>query len=331
MASPASTAKKDSRRDSLRGDEVLTALKSSRETEHPLAQSESASPNDYPEAYFERPPGPDRAISGISTADSIRTIRPAPRLPIPELHPNLEMIEEPSLRSRVENLFNGTTKALNRLASRDRWSQRSPSSSRCSSDAGDAHGGPSLAINTSSASGTMLTPEVLRTASPVESYTEDRRYAKFSPAASTEEAYNQAQEINQRRFIQEARANAEAVSQEPEGVTDECPPSPDDLTYLEKQKAQPSASTIASSVHDVDNSSVSQNMSTRSFGMPSNASSPPAEGFLSEHKLPTEPDFMRTADTVRERPTGAALEEREEDDDDDNESDDEGMMMAAKR
>ena len=340
---------KESRRQSLKPDELVNALKTSRDTEHPLAQSQTASP-DTPEqgSYFEdvekRPPGPDRAISAMSGADSIRTVRAIQRPPIPEIHSDLSQITEPGLRSKVESLWENTSKALNRLASRDRHG-RSTSSSRTSSDGGgdDAHGGPSLAISTASAAGNMLTPDALRTVSPVEFPAEERRYSKFSPPASSQEAFDQAQEINRRRFIQEAEASAEAAANTPERQesTDECPPSPDDITYLQKQKeldAGPSASTIASSVDGMGNSSVSQNMSNGSFGMPSNASSPPTEGFLSadfKSLQTTEPDYMRTADTIKERPataTGASLEARAGDDEgDDYESEDEGMMMTASK
>ena len=181
----------------------------------------------------------------------------------------------------------------------------------------------------------MLTPEALRTQSPVDFPVEERRYSKFSPAPSSDAAFGQAQEINQRRYIQEAKASAEAAAKTPERQesTDSCPPSPDDITYLQKQKeldAGPSASTIASSVDGMGDSSVSQNLSTPSFGMPSNASSPPAEGFFPiEYKDLPEPDFMKTADTIKARPTatGKSLEARGVDDADEEDSDDEGIIM----
>jgi len=277
----------------------------------------------------------------MSTADSVRTIRaPQPqRPPLPDIYNDPD--QESSWRARAEDLWEGTTRTFERLASRTRWrNDRSPSLSRNSST-GDVHTGPSLAVSTAFAAGSIATPDQLmspvevqspKVTSPIE--VQGRRQSRML-GESSDAAYSQAQEMNQRRMIQESRAKQEAeIQQQTEPSNNECPPSPDDITFLEKQRfndsiqAAPSASTIASSVEFNDNSS--HNMSNPSFGIPSNASSPPAEGWLSTEckDVPKdEPDFMRTADTVTERPvaTGKALEERVEEDDDDSE--DEGMTM----
>ncbi|RMZ76548.1 hypothetical protein DV737_g4736, partial [Chaetothyriales sp. CBS 132003] len=280
--SPTGKTAKEVRRQSLKPDDIVGTLKAPREQEHPLAQSQTASPDILDnESYFGemeiRPTGPDRAVSGVSAADSLRTIRPVNRPQIPDIQSELEQITEPSIRSRVENIWGDTAKGLNRLTSRDRWSTRSLSSSRAASENGDIQVSQSPSVSTSYARDNIQIPDVLPTQMPAECGEEERR--------SADAAFHQAQEINQRRFIQEAR-EAEAASRVPERQesSDSCPPSPDDITYLQKQKgldAGPSASTIASSVDDTANSSVSQSMSTPSFEMPSNASSPPAEGFLS--------------------------------------------------
>jgi len=373
---------KDSRRASLRGDELVTALRTSREntTEHPLAQSETASPvGARHSAYFDdstsygkaastgctpvveqqeyRPRGPDRATSAMSTADSVKTIRPSKvqRASIAEVPHDFEppVMTELGFKSRVEGLWEGTTRTFARLASRERRSHRSdrsPTSSRHSSES-DAHAGPSLAVSITSASGAIETPGVLRattTMSPIDGNASPPTSMmsapapptiagrKFTAPASSEAAFEQAQEVNQRRLIQEAYHEAEAAAaatttrpRSQATASSECPPSPDDILFLEQQRskvmresyttstlpgpiqAAPSASTIASSVDDYGHSSVSQSMSNPSFGIISGASSPPGESFLlAEYKdRPSDahptggevpPAFMRTADTITE-------------------------------
>lgn len=399
---------REARRSSLRGDEVLAALKTSREnTEHPLAQSETASPFDHPHEYFsenlsdqkaastggspiverdQRPRAPERAVSTFSNADSVKTIRASQihRLPVPmpeiAQEPERSVSQERGVGARVGGIWEGI-KPLVRIGSRDRRSRGdcSPSLSRDSSecDVQAARGGPSLALSTASATGALEQPDALRTTmSPVSynisppvphSVTNTPHKTAFQAPASTSAAFEHAQEVNQRRMILEAHYQAEAeaaATKRSESQTtfeDECPPSPDDITFLKKQEARattdpselsiapvpiqagPSASTIASSTDGYGASSVSQSMSVPSFGIISSASSPPGEGFLGPEVTDPQPDasslgkeaepsFMRTADTVTKhgRPmqvaTGAALEDREapsyDDDDDDGNDDD---------
>lgn len=400
----------DARRSSLRGDELLAALKTSREnTEHPLAQSQTASPDESPrDRYFNepslasaaspiheresRPRGPDRAASALSTAESVRTIRASQmqRMPLPhsETLPELERqaLPDRGIKAMVDGLWEGTTRTLGRLGSRDRRSQRSdqsPAPSRHSSE-GDGHAGPSIAVSTASAAGAIEPPDALRgTASPIDYNTAPpasagmnipRPKSVVQAPASSEGAFEQAREVNQRRLIQEANSQAEAAAEaasrpRSQPVTDECPPSPDDIVFLEKQRTRlanepspfsidsiqggPSASTIASSLDEYEASSVSHSMSNPSFGIVSSASSPPGEGYYHtgpsemprDHTLSAkdaEPDFMRTADTIikhgrpQQLATGAALEEwpdnSYDDDQDgygDDESDEEGIVMGS--
>lgn len=408
---------REARRSSLRGDEVLTALKTSREnTEHPLAQSETASPFDHPHEYFsqspsdhkaastggspmvEKEPRPralERGNSAFSNAESVKTIRASQLhrlpLPMPEIsqEPDRSISQERSVRARVDGLWEGT-KSLVRIGSRDRRSRgdRSLASSRNSSecDMQAARGGPSLAISTASAAGAFEQPDALRTTmSPINyntsppvppSVTNTPHKTSFQAPTSSPEAFEHAQEVNQRRLILEAhyqaKADAEAATRSlSQSTFDECPPSPDDITFLRKQQTQiasdppelaiesvpiqagPSASTIASSTDGYGASSVSQSMSIPSFGIVSSASSPPGEGFLGPESTDvqldsstlgseTEPSFMRTADTVTKhgRPmqvaTGPALEDRQsisydEGHIDDDDSDEEIMMMGPSR
>lgn len=408
---------REARRSSLRGDEVVAALKTSRETaEHPLAQSQTASPDGSPrDTYFSeqlsaqkppsaggspmaeresRPRGPDRVTSTLSAAESVKTIRASQvqRLPFSFAETghdwDRQILPERGLRARVDGLWEGTTKGLARLGSRDRRSQRneqSPAPSRHSSD-GDGHAGATLAVSTASAAGAIERPDALRTVvSPIDYNTappippsmhiQHNKSAVQAPA-STQEAFEQAQEVNQRRLIQEAHYQAEAAAEaasrlQNQHVTEDCPPSPDDIIFQKKQRtktlsdpppfsigsipiqAEPSASTIASSVDGYGASSVSQSMSNPSFGIVSSASSPPGEGYLNADYpgappdisggKDMEPDFMRTADTITKhgRPTrlatGAPLEDWQDDShnndeyddggDGDDDSDEEGMMM----
>ncbi|KAK4949795.1 hypothetical protein LTR10_011637 [Elasticomyces elasticus] len=406
----------DARRSSLRGDELLAALKTSREnSEHPLAQSQTASPDESPrDRYFyepsvasaavspmyereSRPRGPDRAASAISTAESVRTIRASQMqrmplsLPHSETLPDLERqaLPDRGIKAMVDGLWEGTTRTLGRLGSRDRRSQRSdqsPAPSRHSSE-GDAHAGASIAVSTASAAGSIEPPEALRGSvgamSPIDYNTAPPESAGMNipnqgstmqAPASSDGAFEHAREVNQRRLIQEANIQAEAAAEaasrpHSQPVTDECPPSPDDIAFLEKQRTRlanepspfsidsiqggPSASTIASSLDGYEASSVSHSMSNPSFGIISSASSPPGEGYYhtDSAEVPrdvklsgkdAEPDFMRTADTIvkhgrhQQHATGAALEDwpvdsydDEHDGYDDDESDEEGIVMGS--
>jgi len=405
MATSSNTAgnngDRTSPRTSVRGEEFVNALRASRDPgEHPLAQSQTASPEIKNQAaYFfdnvpyykaastdctpslepeRRPHAPERAISAISTAESVRTIRPSQthRVPILEMPQDLRSPTQEglSLRSRVEGLWEGTTRTINRIASRDRRyrdDSRSPSVSRASSES-DARAEPSLAVSTASAAGDIQTPDVLRSPQIVESLDaafevgpphDARRRSIFQAPISSDQAFEQAQHVNQRRAALEAERKAEdaattEASRPPSRTTIEtCPPSPDDIVFLQRQRtatlsdpsppplqAAPSASTIASSLDDYGSSSVGQSVSNPSIGVVSGASSPPGESFLfSENKYSpaeTTAPLMRSDDTVKSAPgsttavaTGESLEARQQyyddndDPDEDNSSEDEGMIM----
>ena len=358
LPSPAGSASttKDTRRSSLKADEIANQLKITRD--HPLAQSETNSPQEGPSDYFDerRPRAPDRTISH---ADSAHTVRQQERPAIIETHSEPTPEQEPTL---LQAFNTSIGHHFNRLTSQTRSrfsSDRSPSPSRQSSES-DIHGAPSVAISTASASGSLELPEILRSPielapsistdserlmSPPRSMPSTDSFDQISPSAimtstdsdtkttihapaSSSEAFEQAQAINTRRFIYEtnesAAAQAEAEANPRPRSSDECPPSPDDETFLQ---TQPSASTIASSAD------VSMNMSNQSFNMPSNASSPPTEGFLSEMKA-AEQDVMKTSDTITERNVafGKGLEDRTFDEEQDgDDSEDEGMMMTSSK
>ena len=392
---------RDDRRTSSHNDELLQALQQrSRESSgHPLAQSQAASPDNQeissyfpsdtprprpsprpsphssPRVHPERPKLQDRALSGLSTADSVRTIRASQANQYLSLDSTREQEwESPtSIRSRSAGLWEGAARTFSRLASRDKRGpsvSRSPSSSRRSSR-DDHRSVPSLAVSNTQAAGSIATPGVLHAfdKSPGSVSTSAESSPTLAPeqyrlpVTSSPSAFLQAQEMNQRRHILEAQQEAEQAARANDlmaATEAECPPSPDDLTFkanqpleeppttmLDTENARP-MSTAPSSVEDFTNSSVTQSISNPSFVATSGASSPPDEGFLSAeyretyrkdmHSADTEPEHMRTHDTITERrpptATGKSLEqnyydedEGDDEDEDEDSSDDDMVMM----
>ncbi|KAF2421509.1 kinase-like protein [Tothia fuscella] len=187
-ASSSSTISQDARRQerrrpSLRPDEsIFTALKASRDGEHPLSQSVSASPElkDDPEFYFGGdapgsrsgspvPAGPERTQTTMSGTGSIRTIRPGdlglaagastfPALPSTPL-------ERPS-NSSLGGIFGGAKqKILRRVQSKEPKSGqllgRASPVDRLLGGGEDAHGEPSLGFSNTIAAGMVNPPECL--------------------------------------------------------------------------------------------------------------------------------------------------------------------------
>lgn len=359
---------REARRTSLHTEELLNALNRHREiSNHPLAQSQTASPDnqELPSYFPEQPPPsvpstesspslrpeldrpklPERAVSALSTlstADSVRTIRasqvnPQPALDLPIQDERAASMEAANTRARTAGLWEGASKRLSRLTSRERWTEsksRSPSASR-SSTRNEARTGPSLALSNTHASGSIEAPDALRALDTRSDVPSRPGSLTSSPIVAAEhqnpnrdsgdDEFDRAQEINHRRHIQEAQQAAEEASNPPElqeSVPTECPPSPDDLTFKALESRSPGASTIspldqglgpamrtaASSVDDFSSSSVTQSTSNPSFVATSGASSPPDEEFISaeyrDHyyaglqNIDRKPDFMRTADTV---------------------------------
>ncbi|KAL9605008.1 MAG: hypothetical protein Q9219_000196 [cf. Caloplaca sp. 3 TL-2023] len=194
----------ESRRTSLRGDEqIFTALRASREnSEHPLSHSVAASPElKTDEDYFDdasalmmasnrssprskRPSLPDRSVSSVSTAESMRTIRAVvPPLikessssPTGSLSTPTAIVDMPA-QSNLGGIFGGGRRFINKMRSRERGRTRdSPSggSSRSSSisiealapNFEDSHCSPSLAFSTAVAAGRVDPPPVLRDDNP---------------------------------------------------------------------------------------------------------------------------------------------------------------------
>lgn len=265
---------KDERRTSLRGDEqILPALRASRETsEHPLAQSVTASPEvkDNP-TYFDdngnpvrpasdlqvnRPMLPDRTLS---TADSMKTIR-APVLPLfretstpntssppsEEFSSTTTTVVDPTSNSSpsLSNVFSGAGRRfVNSMRSRERGvGRQSPSQSSRSSSIGDStedfHASPSLALSSAIAAGHVDQPPALRDGSDIQ------------PAlqSSPNEAFRRAQEQNNRRQHLEHMQHISRPSALSPDADLACPPSPDDessFTELRSTSAADSTSAFA--------------------------------------------------------------------------------------
>ena len=259
-----------------RGEEVVAALKASRDGEHPLAQSQTASPEDDRTAsYFRdllldmkasttnctplteeerRPRGPERAASSLSTADSTRTVRASQSTIRPPLHESLQQELESSnmeaMADRLGGLFSGSRKNLTAPKSQERrpsGGDRALSSNRSSGDS-NPHSSPSVAISRTAASGDIETPEALQTEPPAleksllsptpHDPSQGWKNTFHQPPESSAAAFEHAQDMNQRRQILEAEIEAERVASRRENTSSEhdCPPSPDDEMYLRNIK-----------------------------------------------------------------------------------------------
>jgi serine/threonine protein kinase len=185
-SSSSSAISQEGRRNSLRGDEsIFSALKASREHEHPLAQSVTVSPEQGPgrDAYFssmstptgatDYPSQGDRSRSIMSTTTSVRTIKPSDMLRpqiTPESPPTSPGLTSSSFDTTVTNIGGLLSGAGRRILKsvRDRSTAgRSTdglerSASRAPSESSDTHADPSVAVSTTQASGHLDLPEVLK-------------------------------------------------------------------------------------------------------------------------------------------------------------------------
>lgn len=257
---------RDERRTSLRGDEqILPALRASREgSEHPLAQSVTASPemkNNL--SYFDdggdavrpasepqstRPVLPDRTLS---TADSMKTIRaPAPaamrnNVFSPQTYEEFSTLTTvvdpvPSSASSLGGVFAGAGRRfVNSMRSQERGAGRqSPSQTSRSSSVGtgtdDPHASPSLALSSAIAAGHVDQPPVLR----------EEFEMHHLPNEPTSEEFMHSQGENYRRqTLEHARRRRPSVFTSPEAA---CPTSPDDeIFFAQRRPGSVSDSTSA--------------------------------------------------------------------------------------
>ena len=302
----------DGRRSSLRGDEqIFTALRASREnSEHPLSQSVSASPEIKNSAsYFEdgsqasttladessqhaRPNLPERTLSNAESTRTIKATKPITGLeetPSPQFS-SLTTVIDMNASSSLGGIFGGAGRRfVNSVRSRERERGRgSPSHSSRSSSAGgsslgidDPHASPSIAISSAIAAGHVDQPPALREPSPADLLS---RVPTSSPDSRTHfrrssEAYHQVEEQNHRRQMTEA-SRADDYS-ELSAADTPCPPSPDEVFF-------PGVGISSSS--DQIGSAISESFSHPSVpSIVSGASSVSADihGFPAQGKVPS--------------------------------------------
>lgn len=218
-SSSSSTISQDARRHSLRGDEsIFSALKASREGEHPLSRSVTASPETerHTNGFFEpepprpesvasvlsqrmhasspRPPPPERSRTITSTSGSVRTVKqsdvkegsppPSPGLP------GTPMALESPGGSNLGGLLGGAGRRILKTV-RERSAARShapdfrgrSSNREGSTESLDPHAGPSVAVSQTSAAGHVDLPEALRVITPGTSANNSRRGSPVSSRA----------------------------------------------------------------------------------------------------------------------------------------------------
>lgn len=332
--SSSSTISQEGRRPSLAMNQsIFEALSRSREPEHPLSQSVTASPETSERTrYFEgpssrtgspaysiestdflapssgssRPLPPERAHSTMSSAASVRTVRPvdprtgrpvSPNLP-PALPGTPTALDSPN-GSNLGGIFGGVPRRLvNNVRSRERMLRpphehtRAKSIDRLSVTIDDPHSEPSLALSTTMAAGHVDQPDILKDLSPTHargpsphlldlnspdpterassrqssisstSSYRNRTYAAHDqlqagltqetdlwvrptyPRETSDERYSRAKDdFVRRRVMEEKQGRARPLSMNIRRPTSslsqpECPPSPDDETYFQRQKVE---------------------------------------------------------------------------------------------
>ncbi|KAG9926766.1 kinase-like protein, partial [Aureobasidium melanogenum] len=236
-SSSSSAISQEGRRNSLRGDEtIFSALKASRETEHPLAQSVTVSPEQGPnrDAYFsslstptgatDYPSQGDRSRSIMSTTTSVRTIKPSDTLHpqiTPESPPASPGLGSSSFDTTVTNIGGLLSGAGRRILKSYYAGVRALGSSRRAQKHREqffkSH---SLKITIKGGAGTPR-------------HSDSPKHNTFStnrlPNESTEGNFRRAEDEWLRRSTQESRDQANThPTRATIGVPEDCPPSPDD-------------------------------------------------------------------------------------------------------
>ncbi|KAL1886249.1 hypothetical protein Plec18167_000178 [Paecilomyces lecythidis] len=169
------------RRQSLRGDEEPSRLsRFSRESDHPLSQSVTASPDGQEDQISytpisrtntvasadrtPRPPPPQRATSSLSSTESTKTVRAFDPENSPSLQPRASTpsFTESLGTSSISGIFSGAGRRLAKSFQTGEWRpERSRSVGRASVD-GDARSEPSLALSVASARGEVQATDARR-------------------------------------------------------------------------------------------------------------------------------------------------------------------------
>ncbi|KAF5847233.1 hypothetical protein GGP41_003525 [Bipolaris sorokiniana] len=258
--SSSSTISQDSRpyegrRGSLAPGAILEILTRSRESEHPLSHSVTASPEAKERSkYFDspssrtaspaqitesqRPQLQDRALSSINTIrqSDLQGRSGSPGIP-PALPGTPTALDTPG-GSQLGGLFGGLPRrVVNSMRSRDRLKppkehSRTRSIDRLVGYDDDAHAVPSLAISTACASGQVNQPEALKeTSSPIA--------RTSSPANSETPSFD---EYRRRLGVEQsmARERSNSAAQRPHSSLGQvaCPTSPDDEILFNQQSNQ---------------------------------------------------------------------------------------------
>jgi serine/threonine protein kinase len=189
--SSSSTISQDGRRGSLVPVHFLEAIRTSREPEHPLSHSVTASPEARERSRFfdspnsrtaspaqavelQRPHLQDRAISSAHTIRHSELLQGRPSSPgFPPALPGTPTALDTPGGSNLGGLFGGLPRrVVNSMRSKDklrlpREHMRAKSIDRLVGGDDDAHGTPSLAVSTSIACGHVDQPDALKDLSPI--------------------------------------------------------------------------------------------------------------------------------------------------------------------
>ncbi|KAA8644816.1 hypothetical protein EYZ11_009330 [Aspergillus tanneri] len=328
----------DNRRASLREEDFLRHSRLTRDGEHPLSQSVTASPvgRDEQSSYFQdvqfdtmqsngctpRPEPPERATSTLSTAESAKTVKPSNATESSvSRRTGVSARVETSGTTNVSGLFGGASRRLARGLQTGEQRPERPLSEAASLD-GDRHSEPSLALSVASAVGHHSNLLVYEESLPFRTenlgHRRNRSHqlpgkASGEPLSLTKEALRQ-----RRNDLERTPVKGEMISHgnsEPYVISGqerrdmECPA---DTAFFEQSTvglttSPPSAATISSSSVD-DYSGISQSTSHPSIpSVVSGASSLSGEGFVRDkgdkecESAIQVPSILRTGETVKAR------------------------------
>lgn len=209
--SSSSTISQDGRRGSLVPGHILEVISRSRDVEHPLSHSVTASPEARERSkYFDSPnsrtgspafnlethrPHLDRALSSYQTIRQSTVLQERAASPsIPPALPGTPIALDTPGGTNLGGLFGGLPRRMvNSMRSKDklrppREHMRARSIDKLVGGDDDAHGAPSLAISTASASGHVDQPDALKDMSPIArgsspSLSEARSFDNFETAS----------------------------------------------------------------------------------------------------------------------------------------------------
>ncbi|KAJ5670318.1 uncharacterized protein N7477_005681 [Penicillium maclennaniae] len=381
----------DSRRSSLRGDEDISrSSKLGGQGEHPLAQSVTASPVEeeisWATSYFplhelkpyapynhsqphardttpapvptvQRPAGPRRAKSSMSTAESTKTVKPSSFDSHSTVRPRTGAIIEALGTTSLGSIFSGATKRASGAFGSSRSRRSSPTGETVSLD-GDRRSEPSLAVSNASAIGHLRTAGLWQAAIPSPSSTPlstsaHRRNRSHQLAGkSSAESFHLTREALLRRRRSDIEPSAENALA-PRNPNESAMYSSDSLHLPSLAPPEPvcsadrpstglinstlSAATISSSSADDFTSGMSQSASHPSIpSVVSGASSLSGDGLYLNDKDSGVPSILRTGETVKAHHSSSLRPEEDEsryycDDEDEDESEEEILVIGKKK